>query len=114
MRSTGSALRINGPVNVPPASASLVPINVVSEVEKLGSLPNAVANSPRVSNTSGEELINSVTAVLTYCVEAICVVLTPGVAVGAVGVPLRSTDGIIELDLALIIGIFYILFGDFY
>ena len=80
---------------------------VVSVAAKLASSPIAADNSANVSNTAGAELIKSLTAELTKPVDAICVVAVPLAAVTAVGVPRRSTELIIELDLALIIGIYF-------
>jgi hypothetical protein len=99
---------------VSPAKATFSEIKPVTVDAKLSSLLMAADNSASVSNTDGAELIKSLTAVLTNAVEAICVVLAPVLAVGAVGVPRRSTELIIELDLALIIGIVFILFMSFY
>ena len=96
-----------------PSLATLPASAVVNVAAKLASSPIAADNSANVSNTAGAELIKSLTAELTKPVEAICVELVPLAAVAAVGVPRRSTELIIELDLALIIGILFFPFGSF-
>ena len=63
-------------------------------VEKLASLPNAVANSFNVSNAAGALAIKLVISVLTNCVVASCVVFVPLDAVGAIGIPVNSGDAI--------------------
>ena len=102
----GAPLNVNKPDIVSPLFDNLVAIDAATVVAKFSSPPSAADNSDRVSNTAGAELIKLLIPVLTKAVEATCVVLVPAVAVATVGVPRKSTDSIIELDLALIIGMF--------
>ena len=78
------------PVNVGLSSGALSPRAVVTVVAKLASSFRAAASSSNVSRAPGAELIKLATSVLTYCVVAICVVLVPATAVGAVGVPVSA------------------------
>ena len=69
---------------------STFPKRVEIVVEKLASSPRAAANSFNVSNASGALSTKFATAVLTNAVVAICLLLVSLLAVGAVGVPLKS------------------------
>ena len=54
------------PVIIPPDFDNFVPIDVAIVVAKLGSSPNAAANSSKVSNVSGAESTKLATCVPTY------------------------------------------------
>jgi hypothetical protein len=60
-----------------------------------------------VFNIEGAESTNPLIAAATKAVFAICELSVPCGAVGAVGIPFRSTDGMIELDRNCIKGMFY-------
>ena len=84
------------PVNVGDAIFAFLAISLVTVVAKFSSFPNAVASSWRVFRASGAAPINAsiaaATALATNSVFAICVVLSPWVAVGTVGVPVKDGD----------------------
>jgi hypothetical protein len=61
-------------------------------VEKDASLPRAAASSFSVSSAAGADAIRLATADDTNAVVAICVLLVPAVAVGAVGTPVNAGD----------------------
>ena len=87
------------PVKVGLSIGALSPIAAVTVLAKLASSPRAAASSSRVSSVPGAELIKLATSVLTYWVVAICVVLVPAAAVGAVGVPVNvGLVNIVALD----------------
>src|SRR5690606_860850 len=65
---------------------------LVIVVAKFGSLPKAAASSWSVSRAAGEELTSAAIAARTNAVVAICVVLVPAGAVGAVGVPVKAGE----------------------
>ena len=64
----------------------------VTVLAKFGSSPRAVANSFSVSIAPGAASINAPMAAATKAVVAICVVLVPATAVGAVGVPVSEGE----------------------
>ena len=72
------------------------PMKVVIVVEKLPSLPNALANSFNVSNAVGALSNISLIRVCTNFVVAIWSVLTELTAVGALGIPVNSGDTILD------------------
>ena len=59
------------PVKFGLANGAFVPINVAMVVEKLGSLPNASANSFSVSNVAGADATKLAIVVLTYAACAV-------------------------------------------
>ena len=77
------------PVNVGLSIGALVAIKSVTVVAKAESSARALANSFSVSRLSGALSTRAETSVRTNAVVAICVVLVPCAAVGAVGVPVR-------------------------
>jgi len=80
------------PVKVGSAIGAFVAIVVAILVAKLASLPSAADNSFKVFRVSGAPAIRSDTTFFTNAVVAICVVLVPFAAVGAVGIPLKPGD----------------------
>ena len=72
------------PVIVPPARASFVAIELVTVVEKLASSPRAAASSFKVSRAAGAESTRFASAVVTYAVVAIFVLLSEAAAVAPV------------------------------
>ena len=78
------------PVNVGEARGAFKPIAVAVVVAKFASSPRASANSLRVFKVAGAESIIAATAASAYAVVAICVLLFPGEAVGAIGVPVNE------------------------
>ena len=62
----------------------------------------AAAISFKVSSVPGALSTKLLTAVLTYAVVAICVVLVPAEAVGAVGVPVRAASAEVALALSCV------------
>ena len=82
---------VTSPVNIGVSFGAFKLMVFVIVVLKFASFPNATANSFNVSNAPGAALIKFVTALLTNCVVAICTVFVPFDAVGAVGIPRRST-----------------------
>ena len=80
------------PVKVGEARGALAASAFVTVVENDASFPRAVANSFRVSSAPGAEATRFETAVPTNAVVAIWVVEVPAVAVGAVGVPVKSGE----------------------
>ena len=89
----------------------LEPIKLVIVVEKLESSPSAAANSFNVFKVEGAESTKFETVFCTNAVVAICVVVVPKIAVGALGVPVKSGEDIfafisIALCVAVEIGLF--------
>ena len=83
-------LSVTTVVAAPVIVACLFPNAFVMVVEKLALLSRAAASSFNVSKASGAEPTKLETAVWTKAVVAICVVLVPEPAVGAVGVPVNA------------------------
>ena len=79
-------------MNVGEARGAFKAIEFVTVVENAASFPNAVANSFSVSNVPGALATRALISERTYAVVAICVVLVPATAVGAIGVPVKEGD----------------------
>ena len=80
---------VTGPVNDGLIRGAFKAMLLVIAVAKFGSSPRAAASSFSVSNVAGAVSTRLASAVVVNSVVAICVVLVPAAAVGAVGTPDR-------------------------
>jgi hypothetical protein len=85
------------PVNVGESIGAFRPIEFVIVVVKLASSLIASANSLRVLRSAGAPSTSAATAASAYAVVAICVLLVPANAVGAVGVPVNVGEARLAL-----------------